>query len=1111
MEWIAIVVQGSGEAVMSARLLPCPHCQVTLKIATSQGKKAVKCPKCANFIPLETTDPPARTNGSIIVRSEPQHGKRRQGDNSIWAAAIGGGVVVVALIALALGLSAGSGATKIAKGSLAAPALAKSDIAKATPDEPQNAKADPPLLVQLKDEPADLNLQLKQPAVIPVLEQRMPDGEPPWKDERPFLVTDAAGHSAIVRACMFHPDGDHVITVSSDKTVRVWDWKTGETVRVFRLPIGPGPEGHLGAGAVSPDGKWLAVGGTPYGMGRFGVMIYLLSLETGQVEKVLRGHTNQITGLAFAHHGSLLASISHDLTARLYDVASGETVQVFEGHAGAPRSLAFSADDKLLATASQVDGSVRIWSVATGAVTAEIRDFPDTIVSVSWSPVAPILASGCVDGTLQLWTDTGTRLKSYKIREGEPIQPVAMAFTPDGKEILYGGVDSRGKAGIFNLDQGRQRVVFSEHANTVMDARLSNDGRLVISTGGDHHETYIWKASDGSVVQKLVGTGKTVWGVGWRLDSKAIGWGNINWSATKTLTPLTPLEHSFVFEDLDFGPPPTPDFGRIASSVNGYSLKALDFHSIGIFKDGQQIHTFSPSKVERLYSFSTLIGNRAVIGGSDRLYLIDLATGQILRTFTGHSGIIMGVSPAPNGHHFLTGATDQTICLWDPDKNSPLLSFFVAGREWIAWTPEGYYAASPYGERLMGWLINNGPDRLASFHPAARFHDSLYQPEVIKLVFRERSLQKALEIANKQRPEALAEVNVVSVLPPEVTIVSPAAGPAIKAAKIDVKAKAKNSGAYPVTAMRLLVDGRPYQGDRGLRKFAGGKLGEVEAAWKVDLLPGKHQLAVLAESPVSKGLSPVVEITRAGTLSKERPNLYVLAAGISTYPGDMALKFAHADAMAIEKVLKGKTSGLFSKVESRVLTNAKGTRDNILGGLAWLEAVVTSKDVAVVFLSGHGARDPLGQFHFIPVDVDSKNMAASCISGDLLKKRLANIPGRVVAMLDACHSGSATTKKAAADGLVRDLVSEDYGVITMCSSLGKESSLESTGAGHGFFTLSLVEALSGKADFNNDGYIYIHEMDFYALARVRQLSLGQQNPVTGRPANIRSFPLAKLR
>jgi hypothetical protein len=71
--------------------------------------------------------------------------------------------------------------------------------------------------------------------------------------------------------------------------------------------------------------------------------------------------------------------------------------------------------------------------------------------------------------------------------------------------------------------------------------------------------------------------------------------------------------------------------------------------------------------------------------------------------------------------------------------------------------------------------------------------------------------------------------------------------------------------------------------------------------------------------------------------------------------------------------------------------------------------------------------------------------------------------------------------------------------------------MESTGVGHGFFTLSLVEALSGRADFNNDGYIYIHEMDRYALGRVRQLSMGLQNPVTGRPPNIRSFPLAKLR
>src|SRR5207253_420879 len=129
-------------------------------------------------------------------------------------------------------------------------------------------------------------------------------------------------------------------------------------------------------------------------------------------------------------------------------------------------------------------------------------------------------------------------------------------------------------------------------------------------------------------------------------------------------------------------------------------------------------------------------------------------------------------------------------------------------------------------------------------------------------------------------------------------------------------------------------------------------------------------------------------------LPKERPKLYVLAAGISAYPGDLALNFAHLDAMAIEKVLKEKTKGLFSKVETRLLTDKQATRQNILDGLAWLEGVMTSKDVAVVFLGGHGSRDPRGQFHFLPVDAD--HSAASRIAGDLLKKSLANVPGRVV-------------------------------------------------------------------------------------------------------------------
>ena len=83
--------------------------------------------------------------------------------------------------------------------------------------------------------------------------------------------------------------------------------------------------------------------------------------------------------------------------------------------------------------------------------------------------------------------------------------------------------------------------------------------------------------------------------------------------------------------------------------------------------------------------------------------------------------------------------------IWDPDRDEPLLSLFVAGDDWIAWTPEGYYAASPGGENLMGWQVGNGPEQVGNFVSASQFRKSLYRPDVIKLQVRTGSLARALE------------------------------------------------------------------------------------------------------------------------------------------------------------------------------------------------------------------------------------------------------------------------------------------------------------------------------------------------------------------------------
>src|SRR5947209_2245501 len=82
--------------------------------------------------------------------------------------------------------------------------------------------------------------------------------------EKPFLVLDTGGHSAPIFQAVFSPDGEELITVSLDKTIRFWDVNTGRSLRVLRPPLGPNHQGELNALALSPDGHTLAVAGFGY-------------------------------------------------------------------------------------------------------------------------------------------------------------------------------------------------------------------------------------------------------------------------------------------------------------------------------------------------------------------------------------------------------------------------------------------------------------------------------------------------------------------------------------------------------------------------------------------------------------------------------------------------------------------------------------------------------------------------------------------------------------------------------------------------------------------------------------------------------------------------------
>ena len=61
--------------------------------------------------------------------------------------------------------------------------------------------------------------------------------------QAPRIVVNPLGHSAKIHNLIFTPDGHRIVSVSEDKTIRIWQAETGEMLKKFESQIGEGPEG----------------------------------------------------------------------------------------------------------------------------------------------------------------------------------------------------------------------------------------------------------------------------------------------------------------------------------------------------------------------------------------------------------------------------------------------------------------------------------------------------------------------------------------------------------------------------------------------------------------------------------------------------------------------------------------------------------------------------------------------------------------------------------------------------------------------------------------------------------------------------------------------------
>lgn len=906
-----------------------------------------------------------------------------------------------------------------------------------------------------------------------------------------WMSLEWGGHIGAVWQVAFTPDSNTLISAADDKTVRVWDVATGQLLRVIHLPQVADQFQRIFALAVSPDGRTIAVGGALFPQTPNSGRIFVVSLETGKAIHVHRGHDG-VRSLAYSHDGKRLASLGIEGKVMLWSALDGLCERSWEVSKGGftHGRMCFSPDDKFLLTCKQLAGQqdARIWNVDSGELWKSLTH-SETLTGLAWCRDGNTIVTTGTGGTVYTWSAEGTLLSQLRL----PERAEAIAVAPDSQNALVTWL-SQGQAetAFLNLISGERRSLVG--AGRGYSCAVSSDGRWAAS-GADDGEIAMWRVVDGVLVQRFVGKGQPVRGVEWGEDGQTVLWGNGlvrrpgQWEY--------PLERAFDLNRLQFVPRNEDSWPRnpVVTLGQGTSVKLRDGRAIE--KLGVNIH---------------------VSGGTSE-------TRQ--RIMSGHLGAIHSLAVTHDQRYLVSGSIDQTLCIWSLERETLLLSLFVAGDDWIVWTPEGYCAASAAGEGLIAWQTGRGPESLPDVYPAGRFRRSLYRPDVIQRLLATGSVEKSLALADKDRGETTEVTQIQDVLPPNVEIVRPLSTErTITEDSLLVEAIARSRGKYPVTSMRLLLNGRPYDGQRGMNIVQNPQLGEVTTRWTVQLELGRHEIAVQAESAVSEGVSDPVEVTynlsrggvrklTASPATLELPSLYVLAIGISEYPGSLKLNFAARDAEVLSETLKSTSSDLYRSTEVKLLTDQQATRREILKGLAWLRTQMTQRDVGILMFAGHGAKDSDGNFYFLPVDVDPDDLLSTGVPGDQVTKALSAIPGRIIVLADACHSGAVEGERRRAvgsltDDLLRDLLTDDVGVVVMCSAMGQEFALESATIQHGFFTYAIVQGLLGKADYNDDGLVHLNELDLYVTERVKALADGRQHPVTARPTSIRSFPLGRV-